>query len=293
MKRFALVLLARSVVASWVFMTAGLPGQRAYGEEPSFKVMAANLSGENGVYGERAHRIFEGLKPDIVAVQEWVLPKESHREFVDRTLGADFHYYVELESSDGIPNGIISRWPILASGEWRDPIVLNRDFAWATIDLPGPRNLHVVSVHLKSGEETYAKLGRWRQAETLIRCIRRAKWSPSDYLVIAGDFNVVGRNEKAMRLLGQLVSTAREPVDQNGDKTTNIPRTQTYDYVLPNPEMEKQQVPLLVDRSAFPDGMVFDSRVWATPPAPIQSGDSSAEGMQHLAVIKAFLLPSD
>ena len=47
-----------------------------------------------------------------------------------------------------VGNAILSRWPILESGEWDDTSVSNRDFAWARIDIPGPRDLWVVSVHL-------------------------------------------------------------------------------------------------------------------------------------------------
>ena len=54
-----------------------------------------------------------------------------------------------LTGSGDIPNGIISRYPIVASGSWVDTVQSqpNRGFAWAQIALPGTNDLYVVSVH--------------------------------------------------------------------------------------------------------------------------------------------------
>ena len=38
-----------------------------------------------------------------------------------------------------IPNGIISRFPIIESGSWDDPVLNNREFAWAHLRLPEKR----------------------------------------------------------------------------------------------------------------------------------------------------------
>ena len=40
----------------------------------------------------------------------------------------------------------------------------------------------------------------------------------------------------------------------------------------------------------FTNGLVFDSRLWASPPDPVQSSDSGVDGMQHMAVMKTFAL---
>ncbi len=261
------------------------------GADLAFTVMAANLSGLESTYGEPARRIFQGLKPDIAGIQEWNITDADRRVFVDRNFGTGFYFCVESEYRDKVPNGVISRWPITASGEWIDRIVGNRDFMWATIDLPGPRDLHVVSVHFKSGESWYQKKGRQRQATALVEYIRQAGWPAGDYLVIAGDLNTVSRNEPALKTLSGLVSDRRQPADQAGDKDSNIPRQQCYDYVLPNPAMEALHVPVVIGGVTFPDGMVFDSRLWSPPPPPIQPNDSAAEGMQHLCVMKSFRLP--
>jgi endonuclease/exonuclease/phosphatase family metal-dependent hydrolase len=266
---------------------------RARGADLTFTVMAANLSGTDSTYAEPATRIFHGLKPEIVAIQEWNITDANPREFVDRNFGTGFHFYVESEYRDKIPNGIISRWPITASGKWVDRIVGNRDFVWATVDLPGLRDLHLVSVHFKSGETWFQKKGRQRQASALVEYVRRANWPATDYLVIAGDLNTTSRNEPALKILSALVSDRRQPADQNGDKDTNIPRNQEFDYVLPNPALEALHVPVVIGGVTFPEGMVFDSRAWSPPPLPIQPDDSSAEGMQHLCVMKSFRLPDE
>ena len=65
-----------------------------------------------------------------------------------------------------------------------------------------------------------------------------------------------------------------------------------YDYVLPSPLLNAKHATLTIAGVAFPEGMVFDSRVWAPPPAPIRTNDSVGTDMQHLAVMKRFILSS-
>ncbi|HOW97595.1 MAG TPA: endonuclease, partial [Kiritimatiellia bacterium] len=133
------------ILAGW--LAAGAAGAA----ELTFTVMAANLSGSDFEYDESADRVFQGLKPDIVAIQEWTVAGGDRRAFVDRNFGKDFFFCVENEPRDKVPNGVISRWPILSAGTWDDPQVPDRGFAWARIDLPHVTNdLYVVSVHLHS-----------------------------------------------------------------------------------------------------------------------------------------------
>lgn len=114
-------------------------------DNDAFSVATANLtSGTNEVnstttYDDPGGRILEALCPDVVLIQEWVIKSgTTYRGFVDDYFGTDFSYYVEPQSGTyAQPNGIISRWPIVASNEWTDAELSNRDFATATIDLPG------------------------------------------------------------------------------------------------------------------------------------------------------------
>jgi hypothetical protein len=51
-------------------------------------------------------------------------------------------------------------------------------------------------------------------------------------------------------------------------------------------------VPTVIGSSSFPNGLVFDSRVYTplTDVAPIQKADSSALNMQHMPVVRDFAL---
>src|SRR5882724_10503826 len=115
------------------------------------RVMSANLNGNTQSYQPFAFRIFEGLKPDIVAIQEFNYSNNTPSDFrtmVDSAFGTNFDYF--RESGYNIPNGIITRFPIVAAGSWDDALVNDRGFAWARISLPGTNDLFVVSVHLYS-----------------------------------------------------------------------------------------------------------------------------------------------
>ena len=260
-----------------------------------FTIMAANLTDRSETdqfrYIGTSERIFKGLRPDVVAIQEWLVTNASRRAYVDAVFGTNFSFYVEsYGAANDLPNGIISRWPIIASGEWTDTQVNNRDFAWATIDLPGTQNLHVISVHLQSGSTTANEATRKKEAAVLTNQIRKANWPATDFIVVAGDFNVPNRSDDSLLTLSNVVSDSRQPADQAGDKDTNLTRGAPYDYVLPSHLLNARHAPLTVGGIPFPEGMVFDSRIWNPPPAPIQTNDSAGTDMQHLAVMKKFIL---
>ncbi|HEX8434916.1 endonuclease/exonuclease/phosphatase family protein, partial [Archangium sp.] len=121
------------------------------------RLMAANITSGNLQSYDPGHgtRIFQGTKPDVVMIQEFNYGNNSAaaiRGYVDSTFGTSFYYY--REGGGHIPNGVISRWPILAAGEWDDSYMTDRDYAWARIDIPGPKDLWVVSVHLLTASST-------------------------------------------------------------------------------------------------------------------------------------------
>ncbi len=261
----------------------------------AFAVMAANLpSGPiltEGLipYSGAGKRILRLLRPDIVAIQEVILlPGRNIEDFVAEQFGPDFHYYVEPDVE--MPNGVISRWPIRAAGVWKDEEVFNREFVWATIDLPGPRDLHVVSVHFKAGSGGADRATRVRQARSLTNYIANAGFPEDDYLVIAGDLNLGGRNEETIQILEAYVSDAGQPADQQGVRETNIPRSQHYDFVLPDRRLETREVPYAFGGYVFTNGLVFDSRLWDDHLLPALVGDAADFNMQHLAVMRVFAL---
>ncbi|RKH41501.1 endonuclease/exonuclease/phosphatase family protein [Corallococcus sicarius] len=262
------------------------------------RIMAANITSGNLQSYDPGHglRLMQGVNPDVVLIQEFNYKTNSVadiRGMVDSTFGTDFSYY--REGGAQIPNGIISRFPIVESGEWKDPKVSNRDFAWARIDIPGPHDLWAVSVHLL----TSSSGDRNAEAASLVTFIK-GKFSQdgvpaSDYLTIGGDFNTDSRSESCLTTFKQLVSTAGpHPADKNGKDGTNVSRSKPYDHVLVDDDLYQHRVPTVIGASSFPNGLVLDSRVYTpiSEISPALSGDSSASNMQHMGVVKTFLTPN-
>jgi hypothetical protein len=255
------------------------------------RVIAANLSTGNlqtWDLGE-GRRILEGLKPDVTLIQEWKIGANTdvdRRAFIDAVMGPESCFHIQ--TGGGIPNGVLSRWPILDAGQWVDPQVTNRAFAWAQIDVPGDRDLFAVSVHfLTTGSQRPA------EAVALVSYIDQFV-PPGALLVIGGDFNSSTRTETAITTLGQVVRVAGpHPVDGNNVGGTNAGRTQPYDWVMADADLYALQVPVRIGDAGYDAGLVFDSRVFnpISDVPPVLAGDSAAVNMQHMAVVKDFLLP--
>ncbi len=252
------------------------------------RIMAANTtSGTQQAYEGPGIRIFQGLKPDVVAIQEFNYDSGTMRQFVDTAFGTNYYYYRGAGGS--IPNGVVSRWPIIASGDWPSPVA-ERDFSWATIDLPGTIDLHVVSVHLPTSSSANRNI-----EATMVKTNVLARFPASDYIVVGGDMNTDTRTEAAIVTFNTFLSNAATPVDQSGDGNTNAGRNKPYDWTMPNPTLAARLVPTITQARTFNNGLVYDSRVtspYQLLPSPILSGDSGASGMQHMAVVKDFLLPA-
>src|SRR3954463_13378108 len=82
----------------------------------TLRVMSANLNGNIQNYQPFALRIFQGLKPDVVAIQEFNYNSTNglgnntpaaFREMLDTAFGTNFTYMRETGSYN-IPNGVIS-----------------------------------------------------------------------------------------------------------------------------------------------------------------------------------------
>ncbi len=263
----------------------------------TIRAVAANLtsdnkqtySPDNGNHSNpegAGARILKALKPDIVMIQEFNTTVPV-RQWVNQTFGEDFVF--TQEKGLQIPNGIISRFPIIASGSWDDPVLNNREFAWAQVRLPEKRDLWVVSVHLHSKGES----SRATQAAALAKFIE--KNVPKDaLLLIGGDLNTRTTEESCFKELADVVVILEKPpADQNGDITTNRPRNRPYDWVLANPQLEKSAVSVKLAGREFSHGLVFDSRVFEPleKVAPVQAADSDLPMMQHMAVVRDFRLP--
>ncbi|WP_394826026.1 endonuclease/exonuclease/phosphatase family protein [Pendulispora albinea] len=257
------------------------------------RIMAANLTSGNAqsyTPGEGI-RILEGLKPDVAMLQEFNYGSNSAadlRSFVDTAFGTSFTYFREGGGKQ-IPNGIVSRYPIRASGTWEDPQSSNREFAWARLDIPGTPDLWAISVHLL----TSSAATRATEASALVSFINQNVPS-SDYVALAGDFNTSSRTEECITKLGAVFVTAGPyPQDASGNGNTNANRNKPYDWVLANGKLNALGTPVQVGSASFGGGLVFDSRVF-TPLAavsPVQAGDSAAVNMQHMGVVRDFRLP--
>jgi len=284
-------------VLSLLFLTLTL----LHADPLRVRVVAANLtsgnyqtySPDNGnhsnVEGAGA-RILKGLQPDIVLIQEFNTTMNP-RQWVNQTLGKDYSFVREDQENvpNFIPNGVISRFPIMESGEWDDPTQTNRDFSWAKIRLPNGKYLWAVSVHLYSKTASI----RAKEAEELVKMIHE-HIPPEDYVVLGGDLNTRTRDEECVSILRKLFPKPEsEPADQQGNENTNGPRNKPYDWVLADAELESHAAPVKIAEQEFPGGLVFDSRVF-TPLSdvpPVQPKDSETMNMQHMAVVRDFLIP--
>jgi len=261
------------------------------------QVMAANTtSGSNQRYETPALNIFKGLKPDIVAIQEFnvsntfgINTTAALSNMVATTFGTNFVYYRETGYS--IPNGIISRYPLLASGSWvdSDSGVNDRGFAWARIDLPGTNEIYVVSVHLKASSGADNEARRAAEAAELKDRIT-TNFPANAWIVVGGDMNLYDDTEAAIVTLKTFLSDSPVPADQNGDPDTNAGRGERYDRVLMSFSMTNRFVPTIMPSRTYTNGLVFDSRVYTplSEVTPVVSTDSGAVNMQHMAVVKHF-----
>ncbi len=260
------------------------------------RVMAANLNGNTQSYQPFAIRLFQGLKPDVVAIQEFnytstnganVNNAVAFREMVDLGFGTNYSYFREPTSSNGdIPNGIISRYPIIASGSWTDTQVANRGFAWAQIDLPGTNDLYVVSVHFLTSSSS----ARATEASNL-KVLMQANFPANAWIVLAGDFNAGSRSEACVTTWGGYLTDAPVPVDNLGNSDTSANRNSPHDYVLPSLTFTNFETATVFPTLNYPNGLVFDSRVYnatdlANNFSAVQSADSGLA--QHMAVMKDF-----
>ncbi|PIE05289.1 MAG: endonuclease, partial [Sorangium cellulosum] len=114
------------------------------------------------------------------------------------------------------------------------------------------------------------------------------------YLIVGGDFNTKKRSKVTSSAMSDiLVTSGPYPVDQDGNGDTNQNRDHPYDWLIANRALDKLEIPLEIGNSKYPNGLVFDSRVY-TPLSevdPIEPSDSGTSSMQHMPVVRAFSIP--
>ena len=259
------------------------------GTSVDIRFMTANLTTGNYQNYDNGDgiRIMKAASADIILVQEFNYTP-GHRTMVDLVCGSACYYVAgeTYEDSNKIPNGIISKYPIVASGTEKSPKYKNRGWDWAVIDIPGDKDLLVFSLHLHSKQEKTEYYEMDKLAEFI-----KAKASEDDYyLAFGGDFNITVRTtaEEAFSDIGVLDPSAI-PVDQDGNDDTNINRNKPYDWIVFNKSLNRLEIPITLGEHTYAHGHVIDSRVYATHheldllPEVLQ-GDSS--GAEHMAVIR-------
>lgn len=257
------------------------------------RIVASNTtSGNNQSYQAPGTNILKALKPDIALMNEFQVDSGTLAQWVSTTFGPEYSF--SIEGGAQIPNGVVSRWPIRASGEYDDPEVTNRDFAWARIDIPGDRDLWAISVHLLTASSSV----RNAEAQVIINnMIPSLNIPTNDYIVLGGDFNTDNRTESCISTLRAKFTIASPyPADQNGNGNTNAGRNKPYDWVVVSPNLHSLETPFTYGTSSFAAGFVFDSREFTQSELnsffpPVQVSDSGATNMQHMAVIRDFLVP--
>jgi endonuclease/exonuclease/phosphatase family metal-dependent hydrolase len=251
------------------------------------RLMAANIStGSQSYDNGEGIRIFQGLKPDVVMIQEFNYGTKSEtdiRKFVTDTFGADFQYFRE---TGGIPNGVISKYAITDSGHFASGAP-DRGFAWAKITVPGTHALYAFSVHLRTSSSTV------RDGEAKILTDKIKEMVPTgDFIAVGGDFNTDSRNENCLKTINAVVDAENSHATDGTNENTNANRGKPYDWMLASPNLVAHQVPTVIGENSFANGLVFDSRVYEplADVAPVKKSDSAAPEMQHMAIVKDFHL---
>lgn len=274
------------------------------GETVSFRAMAANISTGNNQSYDPGHgiRIFKAVKPDIVMIQEFRYGRNNDDDInsmVSSTFGPEYFYsrgrYID---KNWIPNGIISRYPIIESGYWKSNLANNRDWEWAILDLPGKKELLVVSLHLLTDDNAKEIGPLTREIENKIADDK--KKNLDYYVMVGGDFNsstvLNGKTDLKRVVYTSFSNNGSRPKDQDGDTTTNATRGKTLDVLLVDKELQQKEIPAKIGRHSYNNGHVFDSRVYSRlgelgDVPPVQADDCKGGKPiynQHMAVIRDF-----
>ena len=273
--------------------TGGGGATGAGGMSPApVRLVAGNVSSGSGQSYNLGHgiRILKGTRGDVFMVQEFnygANDAAALQSFADQICGTECT--AVRGPTEQIPNGVISRYPILDSGSVTDPYVTNRNFVWAHIDVPGPTDLYAFSVHLLTSSATQ----RQNEAVALNAAIGDVVMDPDAFIVVGGDLNTENRTENALLTLADnFVIGSPWPIDQDLNDFTNAPRNKPFDWVLVNPALDALAVPTVIGANGFPGGLVVDTRVYdpISDLSPALATDSAANSMQHMAIVKDFQL---
>ncbi len=260
------------------------------------RIVAANLTTAKQSYrtNDAGSRILKALNADVVLLQEARIDGNAADDamfaaWVRHTFGPEFHFV--RGKDDNIPNAIISRYPFKSVAEIEDTLVGDRDHVVARIDIPGPKDLLAVSVHLVTRNARDRQL----EGEAIVDYIKHES-QPDDLIVVGGDMNTDNTAEGLFPALRSIVmrDQAKGP---DGDSNTNMADRKPYDHVLASPELHVRELPIDLGGTVFPTGLVVDTvemteeQLAALP--GVERGDARAAEMQHMAVVRDFSIEND
>ncbi len=271
------------------------------------RVLASNLtSGNYQTYEEEGINILKALKADIILVQEFNYDGEISN-FVKTTFGDEFTYFRGTPTGNGdIPNGVISRYPIIDKGEWKDERVNDRLIDWVIIETPA-KKIFAVSVHLKAKENKY----QIKAAELISKKIYNHRVAhPNEYFyIVGGDFNGAAslcrdnscNGFKKYNNENIFYTALPDPYSEyNRGTTTNATKTRQLDFILVDYSLKDFQISTDYcktedDCKSYPSGLVFRSDEYSQSDldryfSPVQTNDSEVMQMQHMGVVKDFLI---
>ena len=208
------------------------------------RVMTYNIRSAYGMEGrqdvEAIARVIEGAGADVVALQElsrgWfmnggtdLLPLLSSR--------LQMPYTVMGAATDPLfGNAILSRYPILASGQGKLPqldTLIGRGYVWAQLDLGAGETLLVIGAHLEPGHAD----ARLAQTEALID-----NWAAQPKTVLAGDMNALpGSPEIQMIVEAGFVDAWVEAGQEDRPR---------IDWIFHTPELIARDVTTIVSRAS-------------------------------------------
>ena len=265
------------------------------------RIMSANTTTSDAqLYEEPGMNMFYAMDPDIILIQEFAKSADDVVSKLKEHFHTDYHYYV---GRGGIGNGIIVKGDLKIKETYSMrsvvPSITDRQYEAAIIDLPGDKDMIAVSLHLytkcndendvKAEQEHPSQLSEYPAVAEFIQSILN---TGDYYVAVGGDFNSKTNQYVNQHWSSLLATNITYPRDQEGNYNTNAARRWHYDWVLVDPKFQTYSVPTVIGDQEYPYGYVLDSRVQnpLSYIAPVTYGDSSAPKMQHMPVVRDFVI---
>lgn len=250
-------------------------------------VCASNLTEDSQIYEGSSTRILQTLLPDIILMNEFNIDSRMSlpskiTSWVHSTFGVDYYWMREqLNEDESIPNGIISKYPILVSGQLRDDQA-ERDHVFAQIKV-NQTKLWVFSVHLPTNQNKRKRITN----ELMGKIFSIVPLAEHSNIILGGDFNATSENDVAIEKIREKFKVDSLPVDYHERPHTNRNRNKPYDWVLTT---GLNDVPYKFLDKEFTHGFVYDTRIFTEDNmkdyALWRKDDS--DNHQHMAVVRSF-----